>query len=1628
MIARKIFGTALHLAAIGLCLTAPSARGLDVPSVLDTRVTAAAAGNGHACALSNGGGVQCWGYNAFGQLGNGSTSNAATPVPVTNLASGGVAIATGGSHTCVLMTTGQVQCWGYNGSGQLGNGSTSNATTPVAVTGLGNVVAIAAGDVHSCALTTSGGVQCWGSNGNGQLGNASTQSASMPVAVTNLPSDVTSIAAGGMHTCAMTAGGSVYCWGANSNGQLGNGSTTDASAPVAVAGLSAAATALTAGYRHTCATSSAGVQCWGYNVYGQLGDGSTTSASRPVAVANLAGGTTAIAAGKYQTCVLLAAGGMRCWGWNANGQLGNDSTANSATPVAVLGLGGGTAAIAMGNSQACALSATGGLQCWGGNNNGQLGNGTTADAHLPIVVAGFSTSVAIGVRNIVIAGSPVAIPADTFTTSGGHSCAVTNAGNVQCWGDNTYGQLGNGSTTRPLVPVPVQNLASGVSAVATGDSHSCALTGAGNVLCWGRNANGQLGNGTTVDSAVPVAVSGLSGVAAITAGGSHTCALTTAGGVQCWGVNGSGQLGNGSTASASAPVAVGGLSGSVVAIAGGWLHTCALTSAGSVQCWGRNFDGELGNGTTTDAATPVTATGFGSGATAIAAGGLHSCAVTAAGAVRCWGTNIYGQLGNGTFTASNVPVAVTGLTGNATAIAAGQMHSCVLSATGAVQCWGYNGNGQLGNGTTTRSATPVAVNGLAAGVAAISLRGNRSCALTSGGGARCWGDFAYGSAGVQSAVSTPITQLGGQALRFDPPPTLTAGSQIVLSPTTSTDSGGVAGSFDSWTPDVCVVTDMYSGALSVLKPGLCGVRASRNGNYAVGNVNWAGTAQQLRLLRITQAQPVLTLTTSGSPSAPGASVTFTANLAGAANPSGNVTVCLDAAVTDASCGGQAPLCIVAAASAPVTCSSSALTPGTHALTAYFAGDANNAAAKTSDALIQLVGTAPAFTSADAASFEIAQSGSFTITASGTPAPSIGLAADSSLPAGLNLIDNGDGSAQLGGTPANGSAGTYALHLIASSAIAPQATQTLLLTVQKASSTLALSAAPTAAVHGQSVLLSATLASANAQAGGVVLFIADGATLPGCAAQPVTGGQASCSTAALGVGAHAMLATYMGDADTAVAAIATPVTVTVAKAATAVTLVSPGPITLGDAVEVTATVAVVAPGAGDLGGSIAIGDGDTGVGDSCTIMLPATRCSLTPSHAGTKTLSAVFTPDAATAANATGSSASGSLVVDEPVRYRIGGQLGGLSGSLTLRLDATNPAATQNKTLTGNGAFVFDTSLLAGSDWNVSVSAQPAGQLCTVQNGSGTDLAADVNTLVVTCAAAHGVTAVVVGGHGTITPASQSVADGTSASFHVAPNPGFEVRAVSGDTCAVTQQGSSDVWTTNAITQPCAVTATFADYPSQCSGTRDYGATFFDDFPGDALDPAHWSPNANGATITVADNGVSLDSSAARFPFVTSAGTPIPAAGAFSVRWVARYTGAGGAGDGSLVLSKGLPANGVDDDYALRRADTWQDDNAGFQMRLRTVDGGDYDAIASDHPPTVGAVHDIEYCWLKDTLEVWIDGVRAAQSTHADLSRPDSIWFGNPVVTGSEAVWNPFTLYYVEVRALDDEIFRNGFDP
>jgi alpha-tubulin suppressor-like RCC1 family protein len=664
---------------------------------------------------------------------------------VIGLGSGVRAIAAGGQHTCALTAGGGVKCWGWNYHGQLGDGTTTNRNMPVDVSGLGSgVVAIAAGGYHTCALTVGGGVKCWGWNYYGQLGDGTTTSRTTPVDVGGLTSGVVAIAAGRWHTCALTTGGGVKCWGLNDSGQLGDGTTTDRTTPVDVSGLGSGVSAIAAGDWHTCAlTAGGGVKCWGQNSSGQLGDGTTTSRTTPVDVSGLGSGVSAIAAGGSRTCALTAGGGVKCWGSNGLGQLGDGTTTSRNMPVDVSGLGSGVRAIAAGVDHTCALTASGGIKCWGNNTYGQLGIGKFGYRPIPADVSGLGSGVS-------------AIAAGDL-----HTCALT-AGGVKCWGANRGGQLGNGMWTDSATSVDVSGLGSGVRAIAAGDLHTCALR-AGGVKCWGRNSSGQLGDGTTTSRTTPVDVSGLGAgmIAAIATGGLHTCALTAGGGVKCWGSNLYGQLGDGTTTSRNMPVDVSGLGSGVVAIAAGRYHTCALTAGGGVKCWGWNYHGQLGDGTTTNRTTPVDVSGLGSGVVAIAAGRWHTCALTAGGGVKCWGWNYHGQLGDGTTTNRTTPVDVSGLGSGVVAIAAGRYHTCALTVGGGVKCWGQN-YGQLGDGTTADRTTPVDVSGLGSGVVAIAAGEWHTCALTAGGGVKCWGQNSSGQLGDGTTTrrTTPVDVSG----------------------------------------------------------------------------------------------------------------------------------------------------------------------------------------------------------------------------------------------------------------------------------------------------------------------------------------------------------------------------------------------------------------------------------------------------------------------------------------------------------------------------------------------------------------------------------------------------------------------------------------------------------------------------------------------------------------------------------------------------------------------------------------------------------------------------------------------------------------------------------------------------
>ncbi|MES1204693.1 MAG: chromosome condensation regulator RCC1 [Pseudomonadota bacterium] len=356
------------------------------PPVGTCSVRAISAGAHHTCVLTAEGGVRCWGLGRDGQLGDGARADRASP-PAVDVFTGAAAVGAGAAHTCLLTAEGGVRCWGLNGDGQLGDGTLTARTAPGDEDVLTGVKAIAVGAAHTCALLATGGVRCWGRNHAGQLGDGTTTGRATPPPADVL-TGVKAIAAGGAHTCALltTGQGGVRCWGLNVFGQLGDGMTDgDRSAPPPADAI-ADVRSVSAGDAHTCVvTTAGGVRCWGRNADGELGDGTYDSIALPPS-ADVLTGATAVAAGLNFTCALLAAGGgVRCWGYNSNGQLGDDTELNvdrlRPPDADVLGR---AAALAVGAGHTCALMASGGVRCWGANADGQVGDGRApADSMFP---------------------------------------------------------------------------------------------------------------------------------------------------------------------------------------------------------------------------------------------------------------------------------------------------------------------------------------------------------------------------------------------------------------------------------------------------------------------------------------------------------------------------------------------------------------------------------------------------------------------------------------------------------------------------------------------------------------------------------------------------------------------------------------------------------------------------------------------------------------------------------------------------------------------------------------------------------------------------------------------------------------------------------------------------------------------------------------------------------------------------------------------------------------------------------------------------------------------------------------------------------------------------------------------
>ncbi len=686
-------------------------------------VTELALGASHTCGLSSTGGVACWGANADGQSGRLSRARALAATPSPNL-SGATALAAGDSHTCALAADGTVTCYGRNNVGQLGRGSRDAVVVSGPVRGLSGAVAIDANNDGSCAVDASGALFCWGFI---WAANDSVEA----VEVSGDRDASQGFGVGFDHLCAQDAMGA-WCMGFDNLGQLGTSASLPecsmvypsgfpavnqgpcSSTPISVEGAPSYPM-LATGSGMNCGATGYTVNCWGDNRFGELRLPPPATLDTPlIGTVRAEDGDpwVSIAASRYHLCLERESGQLDCWGWNDFGQLGDGTTDSSELDRTVTGGPAVLRDVAVGVRHSCAIDDAGEPWCWGDNGEGQLGDRSLERRPSPARVMGLERA-----RRVFM--------------SGGDGHVITADGRLRNWQSGTTGAT----------------LVDGVERVLMGTGHGgvqCIIDAEGVVTCWGRVDEGGLGVGpTTIGQVVPRTALSVPPARSVSLSAEHGCVVAREGTVHCWGTNESGAVGDGTTERRDTPVQAVGIDEIVeVSVGGGAYsethHTCALRRDGRVFCVGDGSAGQLGDGLSLSSLTWVEVEGI-DDATAIHAGSAHTCALRSDGTVWCWGLGLWGQLGRGPAAlVSATPEPVLDLEG-VVQISGADNSTCARLRSGSVTCWGDTTFGQLGAPTaeTNGGFTPHPVEGLVA----LELGSGVSahCAIDASSALICWG-------------------------------------------------------------------------------------------------------------------------------------------------------------------------------------------------------------------------------------------------------------------------------------------------------------------------------------------------------------------------------------------------------------------------------------------------------------------------------------------------------------------------------------------------------------------------------------------------------------------------------------------------------------------------------------------------------------------------------------------------------------------------------------------------------------------------------------------------------------------------------------------------------------------------
>ncbi|QVK16776.1 DUF5011 domain-containing protein [Mycoplasmatota bacterium] len=652
-------------------------------------------------------------------------------------------------------------------------------------------VQINVGSNHSSAITSEGRIFTWGANSNGQLGDGTNTDKSIPTEITSnfnlvVGETITKVSLGDYHSSAITSEGRIFTWGANSNGQLGDGTTISRNTPTEITiGVGETIKEVSLGSNHSSAITSEGkLYTWGWNNFGQLGDGTTANRYTPTEITIGVGETiTEVSLGCFHSSAITSEGKIFTWGNNEYGQLGDGTTDDRYTPTEItsnfnLEVGETITKVSLGYYHSSAITSEGRMFTWGRNNDSQLGDGTTTNKSNP-------TEITSNFNNL---GDGETI---TKVSLGNNSSAITSEGRIYTWGYNGYGQLGDGTTTSRNTPTEITskfNLGVGetIQELSLGCHHSSAITSEGKIFTWGRNNDSQLGDGTTTNKSTPTEITSnfndvvvekiylpiSETIQKLSLGTYHSLAITSEGRIFTWGFNDYGQLGDGTTTARNTPTEITGNFNlgegeTITEVSLGYSNTSVITSEGRIFTWGCNNTSQLGDGTTTARYTPTEITshfylGDGETITKVSLGKYHSSAITSEGRIFTWGNNYYGQLGDGTTTARYTPTEITshfnlGEGETITEVILGCTHSSAITSEGRIFTWGNNNYGQLGDGTTTNKSIPTEITiGVGETITEVSLGYSHSSAITSEGRIFTWGMNYYGQLGDGTSIDKNI--------------------------------------------------------------------------------------------------------------------------------------------------------------------------------------------------------------------------------------------------------------------------------------------------------------------------------------------------------------------------------------------------------------------------------------------------------------------------------------------------------------------------------------------------------------------------------------------------------------------------------------------------------------------------------------------------------------------------------------------------------------------------------------------------------------------------------------------------------------------------------------------------------